>query len=667
MNLNLPKKIIAFLPGFFLLVGVISSPVFAQVTAPKTCNMYECGGDKGSCLSGVVNYCPVKGSTPEKPEGEKYKCQDGEWVPTDEEANTGTQGCTITIMGKTIDDTSSFSLKGFQLKLQKDATKGTYSRASWVGPVGLFAPEQPQTTFSAEEESQKGVNTDGGLMLDIINSATTIGLGSVLEDESGQTPKLGGTLGGLSYLITSLYTNPPASGIEYLADMGKNFGLTQPVYAQGYGFDRLQPLLPIWKVTRNLSYTLFVFIFLAVGFAIMFRIKISPQAVLTLESALPKIIIAMILINFSYAIIGFLIDLVYVLIAAVIAYLSSNQLLTGSLKDAQESFLVPSTRDLWHVFLTDGRTYAGAVGASIGGSVDIPILTKLPVIGKSIAGSVISFILTIALIFAFFKIFFTLLMSYVSIIIGFIISPFVIMFSALPGKEGNSLSKWFTDLLSNILVFPGVIGMFLLADAIKKVTQGTMNQKVWSPPYLFSANTELVGSLISFGLLMLAPKIPDYIKAMFDPKAKTPPVGATIMAPIGGAFGVAKAPISYPAGVIKEGYEKRAGDILGRLPGREVREKHGILDSLPIISDIREAGREWQNPGYFDALRNVGTASEQRKPEYQATIDRALGKKTPPTTPPPKDQGNQPSQQEQQTKAPQTEAPQSSSGEKKTT
>src|SRR5258708_14361646 len=47
---------------------------------------------------------------------------------------------------------------------------------------------------------------------------------------------------------------------------------------------------------------------------IMFRVKISPQVVVSVQSALPKIAIALVLVTFSYAIAGFLIDIMYVFV-----------------------------------------------------------------------------------------------------------------------------------------------------------------------------------------------------------------------------------------------------------------------------------------------------------------------------------------------------------------
>ena len=50
----------------------------------------------------------------------------------------------------------------------------------------------------------------------------------------------------------------------------------------------------------------------------MFRQRISPQAVMTIQAALPKVIIALIMVTFSYAIAGFMIDISYVLFLVIL-------------------------------------------------------------------------------------------------------------------------------------------------------------------------------------------------------------------------------------------------------------------------------------------------------------------------------------------------------------
>lgn len=134
-----------------------------------------------------------------------------------------------------------------------------------------------------------------------------------------QTGELGfiehgnGAIGAMGGLIAVLY-NPPLSSSEYFNYLARNFGIAKPAYAQGTGFEGLKPLLALWTVFRNLVYILFAVAFVIVGFAIMLRVRIDPRTVMTIQNQIPKLIIALLFVTFSYAIAGFLIDFMYVTI-----------------------------------------------------------------------------------------------------------------------------------------------------------------------------------------------------------------------------------------------------------------------------------------------------------------------------------------------------------------
>jgi hypothetical protein len=135
----------------------------------------------------------------------------------------------------------------------------------------------------------------------------------------GYVQNNGGALGSMTSMIAVLYT-PPLHTSDFIAYAGNSFGLAKPIYAQanGIGFTGLTPLLHAWVVFRNVVYLLFVFIFILIGLAIMMRIKIDPRTVMTIQNQIPKIIISLILVTFSFAIAGFLIDMMWVSTYAVI-------------------------------------------------------------------------------------------------------------------------------------------------------------------------------------------------------------------------------------------------------------------------------------------------------------------------------------------------------------
>ncbi len=136
-----------------------------------------------------------------------------------------------------------------------------------------------------------------------------------------KTSLLGRTTG----LISFPYINPPASGVYWALDSFQKAGLIPQTYAaEGIGFASIKPLMSLWKIFRDVAYLCLVLVMIVIGFMIMFRMKINPQTVISVENALPKIVITLILITFSFAIAGLLIDIMYILIVLSIGLLSNN-------------------------------------------------------------------------------------------------------------------------------------------------------------------------------------------------------------------------------------------------------------------------------------------------------------------------------------------------------
>jgi hypothetical protein len=138
---------------------------------------------------------------------------------------------------------------------------------------------------------------------------------------------VGTAIGMTGLAFGAVYANPPASGVDYLAYLGEKINIVPQAYAQGgVGFERMRHFLPVWEAFRNLAYAFLVIIIVFVGFAIMFRVKISPQAIISLQSALPKIILSLILITFSYAIVGFMIDIMMLVSNLIISVFHSIEI-----------------------------------------------------------------------------------------------------------------------------------------------------------------------------------------------------------------------------------------------------------------------------------------------------------------------------------------------------
>jgi len=348
-------------------------------------------------------------------------------------------------------------------------------------------------------------------------------------------------------LIASIYAAPPASGVYYAYDVLHHLGVAPAMAANGVGFTGLQPILPIWKAFRNVTYILFTIIFIGIGLAIMFRVKISPQAVITIENALPRIIGALILVTFSYAIAGFLIDLMYVLMFLLIAILGGAGITNANAQwfaNAGFSHLAGSMfapifygiDDFGRAFLTGNfLAISSLVGAGIGiaiGSLVAPgagtVIGALSgLLGGGAATAVVgpalvTLILLIIVLFLLFKIFFKLLGVYLSIIIGIIFSPLQISLGALPiSSPLGGFSAWIKNLMANLLVFPAITVMLIISYHLTRTVSGdpniTHSTTLWVPPFLGGWGSSMT-AIIGIGMLFIIAKVPDIIKGIMGQK-----------------------------------------------------------------------------------------------------------------------------------------------------
>ena len=158
-------------------------------------------------------------------------------------------------------------------------------------------------------------------------------------------------LGKVSSLIALPYKYPPASGTFWVRNTLEKAGfIPQSLAAEGIGFSSIKPLMNLWIVFRDVAYLIIVVVLVSIGFMIMFRMKINPQTVISVENSLPKIVVALLLITFSFAIAGFLIDMMYLLILLAINILSFGEKYYSTAK-VQSEFLNSGLGTLWEYIL----------------------------------------------------------------------------------------------------------------------------------------------------------------------------------------------------------------------------------------------------------------------------------------------------------------------------
>lgn len=408
-------------------------------------------------------------------------------------------------------------------------------------PAKAHAQENPLSLFIAALNTLSSESTVANMTTSLLKTGVLV---IFTCQDNFQCPEefKTGALNIMGVFIAGAYTHPPASGISYLTDVKNRLQIVQPAYAQaqtpGTGFGALEPILPIWRAFRDFAYLIFVIIFIVIGFAIMFRFKISPQAVITIQSSLPRIIVALLLVTFSYAIVGFMIDLLYVILSLLILVLN-EPLGAESTALLQDRFL---RGDIISVFSTMAgivptqmwQALAG-IGAAIGGLAGafgaVANLTGIPgILAGGGIGIVIGLLVVGLLLFYLaFKIFIELVKAYFGILLAVIFAPLQLLLGALP-LQGVGVGSWFKGLLVNILIFPGVASVLIVAHAIGQQLQ-TSPRELWSAPMLVGGSTDLIGALVAIGGLLIAHQVPHVIRQAFKAEGV---LGAALAQTIGG-------------------------------------------------------------------------------------------------------------------------------------
>lgn len=222
------------------------------------------------------------------------------------------------------------------------------------------------------------------------------------------------------------------------------YSKTDSVYASGYDDLTNSGVGQLWNLTRNIAYACYVVIMIIIGFMIMFRNKIGGQVMVTIGNSLPKLIISLVLVTFSFAIIGLIIDIAGVArnIIASIYYPDVTP------KDAG----IDVTNNPFVLVFEFKKHDAGIQKGMNFGQTVVKLLNNLFTAEgfiKTLLGPVISF-------FVFFggiKLWIMLLKSYLGLLVNVILSPLSIMLGAFPGNEATMINV-FKSALRNALAFP---------------------------------------------------------------------------------------------------------------------------------------------------------------------------------------------------------------------
>jgi len=419
---------------------------------------------------------------------------------------------------------------------------------------------------------------------------------SLLHPETDNITAGSGAVAASGKLVAILYAVPPASGVQYFANQIQRFNPVQPAYAQeGVGFSLLSPVQRIWGGFRNASYVGFVIVFVIMGFMIMFRAHISPQAVATVQDSIPRIVIALILVTFSYALAGLMIDVMFLFLNIAINILKPMGLNYPNIIFEKSIFGV--IFDSWKDIFT---SVSDAVANILDQVITLGVLDKI--IGF-LGGTVIGIIAGIAMLFVMVRVFLILLMAYVMIIILTMFAPFFFLIQALPGNNGAK--EWFKQMAANVSVFPTVALMIIFAGMLggmeslggSGATEFTATQIGQFPLLSGLIKADAIGKLIALGFLLMTPEAANMVK-----KFVSGPGGG------GGGFGAGAA--------IGAGLAAGAAPVgaFGRGAGRSLWERSPFGRALATGAAMRgERAQLEAREKIFQKPERIGMTSETLK------------------------------------------------------
>lgn len=339
-----------------------------------------------------------------------------------------------------------------------------------------------------------------------------------------QTNTSNGLLGMSFSMIGEVISTPPIHSSLFLANLGEQIGIKSAnAQVSGSGSGVLAPIFKLWEVSRNISYLVMILIFVFVGLMVMFRQKLNPQTVVSVQLALPGLVIGLVMITFSYFLASLISDIAFVGTNVVGYYFSLAQ---GSTKDPPQLPLMTTKGAGWQNALQPEKPaeanvinlfakFSGVIQSehitpileSIWDDLDDPkknwccnpfdskidprsaleLLSTFMVfqlfspINSAFSGGgtlinmgatlingnnsintlsfALGFIAAIILIYSMFKLLLRLIQSLLSIIFLTIAAPFYFLATSLPGKQ-SLLPNWFFNMLCNVLAFPAIFGVF---------------------------------------------------------------------------------------------------------------------------------------------------------------------------------------------------------------
>ncbi|HNZ70579.1 MAG TPA: hypothetical protein PKJ86_01035 [Candidatus Dojkabacteria bacterium] len=326
-------------------------------------------------------------------------------------------------------------------------------------------------------------NTLVSALTTVINETApemTVSGQKMLADESIPNSAKTGLLSMVDNAIGASFSAQP--NIDVVAYMQSEWvpGYTDntSVYAgNGYDFLKGHGITGLYRTFQTISYILFVIILIISGFMIMFRQKIGGQTAITIMNTLPNVILGLVLVTFSFSIVGILLNVGSWLTDLIAGFLG--------FASPQEGIMLNSPLGLFSFF---GQTidaeksglFLDVPAISGGGGILLLVLGSIFSSGILATAGIIMLLLAVVIIclmiYAGIRVFITLFKAYLSILIQTVTAPIQITIGTFPGNN-KFIMNWFNSVLKSVLTFPIVyliinLPIYLFSNEINLDIQG---------------------------------------------------------------------------------------------------------------------------------------------------------------------------------------------------
>lgn len=305
------------------------------------------------------------------------------------------------------------------------------------GTCGLYILNQEMQDIGMNVNSLGGGNTLFVLPddVDAANAAAPT-IGCDFNSTAFGTRANGSLMGLAKMAYNDTVESPPPVNLAYYVkhNLQKVPIIGDTAYAQTASYQAwgLEFVLQIWEKTRNIAYAMMSVIMLVIGILIITRKRINPQTVVSVQTALPRVFISLVLITFSYPIGAIMAGAVLPLSILAIRLVAS-----GLVSDVSQ--------------VVDMNKLIAM------GTVTIAFLGPQGVFG--IVFGLILFVLSvIMLLVAIIK----AMIVQLKIMLAIMFAPLQFAIAAIPGQEGL-IQNWFKQMIARVLSIPAIFFMISLA------------------------------------------------------------------------------------------------------------------------------------------------------------------------------------------------------------